>query len=195
MERLLNVATPATAAVVAVPESVPTPGFVPIATVTEAVLDVTVFPFASWIFTVTAGEIDAPAATLDGCVPKATFEAAPGVTLNAVDVAPVSPVLDAVSVYPLPVLLIERLLKVATPLTALTVAVPESVPTPGFVPIAIVTAAVLPLTTAPVASWICTVTAGVIDAPATVFVGWVAIATFVAEPLVRVSCAVFWTPA
>lgn len=44
IDRLLNVATPATALTVAVPDSVPPPGFVPIATVTDAVEEVTVFP-------------------------------------------------------------------------------------------------------------------------------------------------------
>ena len=46
----------------------------------------------------------------------------------------------------MPVLLIERLLKVATPSTALTVVVPLNVPPPGFVPMAIVIDAVLPFT-------------------------------------------------
>ena len=39
----------------------------------------------------------------------------------------------------MPALLIDRLLKVATPLTAATVSVPPSVPLPGFAPRAIVT--------------------------------------------------------
>lgn len=78
--RLLKVATPPTAATVAVPESVPLPGFVPIAMVTEAVL-LTRLPFASWICTVIAGVIGEPEAVLDGWTPNASFEAA-GVTVR-----------------------------------------------------------------------------------------------------------------
>src|SRR5947209_15051250 len=89
---------------------------------------------------------------------------------KADEVAPVSPEELAASVYPLPALLMERLLKVAVPLTAATVVVPLRVPLLGLVPIAIVTLAVL-LVRLPFASRICTVTAGVMDAPATVFVG------------------------
>ena len=60
--------------------------------------------------------------------------------MNAEEVAPVNTgLLVAANVYPVPDLFIERLLKVATPLTAATVAVPESVAAPGLVPIAKVT--------------------------------------------------------
>ena len=52
-------------------------------------------------------------------------------------------------VYPTPALLIERVLKVATPFTAATVAVPASAPLPGLVPIATVTLAVLDVTALP----------------------------------------------
>src|SRR5262245_20820056 len=64
----------------------------------------------------------------------------------------------------------DRLLKVATPLTAATVVVPLRVPPPGLVPRAMVTLAVLPVR---LLNWsrICTVTAGLMDTPATVFVG------------------------
>ena len=44
MDKVLNVATPFTAATVLVPDSVPPPGLVPIATVMLALLDVTVLP-------------------------------------------------------------------------------------------------------------------------------------------------------
>ena len=57
-----------------------------------------------------------------------------------------------------------RPLKVAKPLTALRVRVPESVPLPGLVPIAIVIEAVDVVTVLPPASWTVTVTAGVIEA-------------------------------
>ena len=56
--------------------------------------------------------------------------------LNAPLVVPVSPADAAVSVYPAPTLSRERLEKVATPLNAATVVVPDSVPPPGLVPIA-----------------------------------------------------------
>ena len=98
MERLLNVATPPDAATVVVPLRVPLPGFVPIAIVIDVVLVVTKLPFASRICTVTAGVIEDPAAVFDGCVPNASFVAVPAVMLNALLVAPVNPLLDAVSV-------------------------------------------------------------------------------------------------
>ena len=82
-----NVATPATAVTVAVPASVPPPGFVPIATVTEFVAVVTRFPRASSMLTCTDGVIAAPAATFVGCTVKANCVAVPAVTLNALLVA------------------------------------------------------------------------------------------------------------
>src|SRR5947208_3317660 len=66
MLRLENVATPAVAATVAVPASVPPPGFVAIATVTFAVKLVTVLPSPSSTVTCTAGVIAAPATALVG---------------------------------------------------------------------------------------------------------------------------------
>ena len=73
IDRLLNVATPLTAATVTVPPNVPLPGFVPIVRVTLDVLPVTTFPLASSIDTCTAGVMLAPAATLIGCVVKTTL--------------------------------------------------------------------------------------------------------------------------
>jgi hypothetical protein len=67
IESPLNVATPATAFTVVVPLSVPPPGFVAIAMVTEAVLEATRFPFESSTSTVMAGVIEAPAAVFVGC--------------------------------------------------------------------------------------------------------------------------------
>jgi hypothetical protein len=61
------------------------------------------------------------------------------VILKLVLVAPVRPALEALRVYPVPALLIERSLKVATPADAVRAVVPLSVPLFGFVPIAIVT--------------------------------------------------------
>src|SRR5688572_2043184 len=81
MDRLENVATPFTTATVEVPDSVPPPGLVPIATVMLAVELVTVFPNASCTATCTAGAIDAPALALAGCVTNATLSAAAGTTV------------------------------------------------------------------------------------------------------------------
>ena len=61
-----------------------------------------------------------------GCVVKASLIAVLAPTLKALLVAEVRPLLEAVSVYPVPDRLMLRPLKVATPLTALFVLVPES---------------------------------------------------------------------
>src|SRR6185436_14950407 len=90
MERLENVATPATAATVAVPDSVPPPGLKPMATVMLAPELVTVFPNVSCTATSTAGLSDVPAVVLVGCTVKASLEAAAGAMLKAAEVAPVS---------------------------------------------------------------------------------------------------------
>src|SRR5947207_8700159 len=90
MERLENVATPLTAATVVVPDSVPPPGLVPIATVMLAVELVTVLPKASWTATCTAGEMLTPAVALVGWTVKASFDAAAALMLNPAEVAPVS---------------------------------------------------------------------------------------------------------
>ena len=100
-----------------------------------------------------------------------SLAAAPTVILNALLVVPVRPLLFAVNVYPVPTLLIDRLLKVATPLTAFWVTVPASVPPPGLLPIATVIGAELLVTTLLLASSTCTVTAGLITAVLTAFVG------------------------
>src|SRR5512140_2877157 len=98
MERLENVATPATAAKVVVPDNVPPPGLVPMATVMLAVEVVTVFPSTSCTATCTAGLIVAPALALVGCWRNATLEGTSGLMVNATDVAPVSDAAVAVSV-------------------------------------------------------------------------------------------------
>ena len=87
----------------------------------------------------------------------------------------------AVRVYPLPALSIERVEKTATPLTALTVVVPESVPPPGFASMARVTWPVAEVTVFPLASWMATRTAG-IGLPALVVTGACVKASFVASP-------------
>jgi hypothetical protein len=98
--------------------------------------------------------------------------AVPGFTLKAVLVAAVRTPAVAASVYPVPVLLMLRVENVATPATALTVAVPDNVPPPGLVPMAIVTEFVAVGTKFPKASSTLTCTAGAIAAPAVTFVGW-----------------------
>src|SRR5438093_9646542 len=62
-------------------------------------------------------------------------------------------------------------LKLAIPSTAFTVVVPNSVPPPGFVPMASVTGSRAPATRAPAASWISTCTAGEIVPSMVVVVG------------------------
>src|SRR3954466_10433184 len=90
MDRLEKVATPLTAATAVVPDSVPPPGLVPMATVMLAVELVTVLPNASCTVTCTAGLIATPAVAVVGWTVKATLAAAAGVMLNAEEVAPVS---------------------------------------------------------------------------------------------------------
>ncbi len=65
-----NVATPAVAVMIVVPDSIPLPGFKPIATVTVPVKAVTTLPSASSALTCTAGVIAAPAAVAVGCTVK-----------------------------------------------------------------------------------------------------------------------------
>src|SRR5512145_2126654 len=100
MARLENVATPATAATVVVPDSVPPPGLVPIATVMLAVELGTVLPNASCTVTRTIGAMATPAVALVGCAVKARRFAAAGLMLNAFEVASVSGADAAASVYP-----------------------------------------------------------------------------------------------
>lgn len=82
---------------------------------------------------------------------------------------------------------IDRFENVAMPLTAFTDVVPESVPPDGFVPIAIEIDAVEVVTVLPAASWIATVTAGVMDEPATTLVGCCTKATLAAAPTVMLN--------
>src|SRR4051794_28840990 len=98
MDRVENVATPLTADTVAVPDSVPPPGLVPIATVMLAVELLIVFPNASCTATCTAGATATPAVAFAGWTVKASRFAAAGLMLNADEVAPVSGADAAVSV-------------------------------------------------------------------------------------------------
>src|SRR6266566_4626648 len=182
-----NVATPPLAATVVVPASVPPLGFVPIATVTFSVNPVAVLLLASSAVTCTAGVIAAPADVVLGCTEKTSCVAGPAVMLNAVLVALPAPV--AVRVYPLPTLSIDRLANVATPALAATVAVPASVPLPGFVPIATVTFPVNPVAVLLLASSAVTCTAGVIAVPADVVLGCTENTSCVAVPAVILNAA------
>src|SRR3954469_6306353 len=107
MERVENVATPADAVTVVVPDSVPPPGLVPMATVMLAAELVTVLLNASCTVTCTDGAIATPATALVGWAVKASLEAAAGLMLNADEVVPVSGADAAVSVYPVPTLSME----------------------------------------------------------------------------------------
>ena len=98
MLRVENVATPATAATVVVPDKVPAPGLVPSATVTFPVNPLAVFPWASRTVTWTAGVIVAPAVVLLGGTVKTSWAAGPGVMSKVVLVAPARPVAAPLSV-------------------------------------------------------------------------------------------------
>src|SRR5439155_26967802 len=104
------------------------------------------------------------------------------VRLKPLLLAPVRFVADAVRVYPVPGLLMFRFAKVATPLTAATVVVPERVPLAGLVPIATVMLVVAVVTLLPWASWTATCTAGVIAAPAAAVLGCAVKTSFAAGP-------------
>ena len=98
IERFANVAPPADALVVVVPDSVPPPGLFPIATVIDAVEEVIVFPKLSCTVAVVGPGIAVPAIAFPGWVVNAICEADPAAILNVLLVAPVNPVADAVSV-------------------------------------------------------------------------------------------------
>src|SRR5438094_9396871 len=86
-----KVATPATAATVAVPERAPPAGFVPIATVTAPLKPGTGFPPASNAVSRTAGAIAAPAVVLPGCTVKTSRVAGALVMSNGALVVPAGP--------------------------------------------------------------------------------------------------------
>src|SRR5256885_2163472 len=98
MLRSEKVATPLTAATVVVPARVPLAGLVPIATVMLVVAGRQVLPWASWPAFLTAGRPPGPAPFPHACPFRSSFAAAPAPMLNALLVALVRPVADAVSV-------------------------------------------------------------------------------------------------
>src|SRR2546429_6741504 len=183
MLRFATVGAPGTAAAVAVPESVPPPALGPSVTFTLPAKPVATLPSASCAVTCTAGVIAAPAVALVGFTLKTSTLGAPAVTLNAALVAPPpTPEEPAVSVYPVPVLLMLNRENVAMPPAAATLDVPERAPPPGFMPIATVTEPLNAVAVLPCASCAVTWTAGVIVAPATVVVGWTVKTSRLATP-------------
>jgi hypothetical protein len=113
-----KVATPATAANVAVPASVPLDGLVPIAMVMEVVAFVTVLPCASCTVTCTAGLIAAPVATFVGCTVNASLVAALALLVSE-KLAGVAPVALATTLYgPPAVAFAVNTAEVATPLAS-----------------------------------------------------------------------------
>ena len=96
-ERLLNDATPATAATVVGPTSDAPPGLVPMVMTTLPANAVATLPKASSAETPTAGVIAAPAPDVVGCVVKASALAAAGAMVNVPLVALPRPVALAVS--------------------------------------------------------------------------------------------------
>src|SRR5436190_1675706 len=102
-----NVATPATAATVVVPERVPLPGFAPSATVTLPPSLPTRRPSAPSAVICTAGVIAAPATVLLGWTLKLSCVAAPAVMLNGVEIGRASCRERVVSSEVVPTLLIQ----------------------------------------------------------------------------------------
>src|SRR5215510_11200423 len=98
MLRFANAAIPLEGEVGGLPDSVPPLGFVPIATETTLVAVVTRLPPRSCSSTCTGGVMVAPPAVLDGCKWKPSCAGGPTEMVNALDVAPVSPVALAVRV-------------------------------------------------------------------------------------------------
>src|SRR5436853_286185 len=81
----------------------------------------------------------------------------------------------------------DRVEEAATPATAATVVVPDSVTPPGLVPIATVPFDVEPVTVLPNVSCIVTCSAGEIATPAVAVVGWTVNASFEAAAAVMLN--------
>ena len=110
--------------------------------------------------------------------------AVPTVISKLADVAVLSPLAVASNVYPVPTLSIEISLNVASPLTAATTNVPDSVPLDGLLLIANVILSVAVGTRFPPASSTWTLIAGETDTVAAVFTGSTPKASCVAAPTV-----------
>src|SRR5690348_8029746 len=166
-----KVATPDTGVWPAPPVRAPPPALFPIASETAFAKPVATLSLASSAVTVTAGAMAAWDAALVGSCEKTRCVAAPGVMLKAALVAGVGPVFEAVRVYPVPALLMLMPGKLATPLIAGTVVVPEITPPPALFAMVSVMLPVKEVATLPWASSAATVMSGLIAAPATVLVG------------------------
>src|SRR5512134_3978608 len=100
MLRLAKVATPATAAAVAVPDNEPPAGFAPMATVTLPVKPVVVVPMRSRAVTCTAGAIATPADVVLGWTVNASWLGAPAPAVAVNDTGdPASPLTLAEAVW------------------------------------------------------------------------------------------------
>ncbi len=98
MLRLLNVATPAMAATLAVPDSVPAPGLFPMAIRTVSTAVRITFPSASRSETSIAGAMATPATTVLGGTSNTSCVGVDGITSKVALVADVRPVAVATSV-------------------------------------------------------------------------------------------------
>ena len=145
-------ASPLTADTVKVPDNVPLLGLLFIARVIESVAVVTRLPPASCTWTLMAGDTEAVETVLLGSRLYTSCVAAPTVMSKLADVARLNPKAVASTVYPVPTLSIEISLKVATPLTADTVKVPDNVPLLGLLLMAKVMESVAVVTRLPPAS-------------------------------------------
>src|SRR5438876_1210057 len=188
-----NVATPPLAATVAVPESVPPPALVPIATVTFPVNPVAVLLLASSAVTCTAGVIAAPADVVLGCTEKTSCVAVPAVILNAVLVALPAPV--AVSEIGRAHVWTAGTRPAAMPPSATCVAVPYKAPPRVSVPLALFPYPTLFRSVLLLASSAVTCTAGVIAAPADVVLGCTEKTSCVAVPAVMLNAVLVALPA
>jgi len=178
--RSVNDATPLTAAFVVVPDNAPVP--VAFVMTTLRVLTVFVMPAASCIATTGCVANTPPAAAPPGCVVKAHFVASPA-TVNEFEIVAVRPSGVAVSSWA-PLVSIFRSVKVATPLTAAFVVVPDNAPVPVLFDMTTLT--VLSVFVVPVAS--CTATTGCVGnaTVATAPPGCVVKAPLLAAPKVMV---------
>src|SRR5260370_1263410 len=154
-----NVATPATAATVVVPERVPLPGFAPSATVTFPVKPVAVFPCPSSAVTCTARSEAHTSALQSHLKLIRRLLLAPAVMLNGVEVIPLRLPLFFFFNDTAPTEIYTLSLHDALPISAATVVVPERVPLPGFAPSATVTFPVKPVVVFPCPSSAVTCTA------------------------------------
>src|SRR5205809_2782219 len=117
---------------VAVPASVPLPGFVPFACATFSLSPVAVLLLASSAVTCTAGVIAVPADVVLGCTENTSCVAVPAVILNAVLVPVAGPVALRDRTRPTPTTSIASTPTVATPPDAACVAVPDKAPPVGL---------------------------------------------------------------